>query len=415
MLAVLDGTQTLDFTPTGDARDRAVWMDSVLIRLSYRQLKRSGRGVVLRYLRRFSGFSRAQVTRLVRRWVLFKPQPRRRRTPGNAFALRYTDADVSTLAEIEREVGRLSGPAMVVVLRRMYRAYGDARFERLQHLSASHLYHLRRCERYLAHHTVRTKTRTDRRSAAIAIRRAPTPDNRPGFIRIDSVHQGDFRGRWSIYHINAVDCVTQWQVVATVPSLKREHMLPALRAMLAQFSFEILGFHSDGGSEYINYEVAALLEQERITFTRSRPRRCNDNALVEAKNGVVVRRQFGYTSIPAERAEQFNAFCADYLNPFLNLHRPCLFGKEVPDPRKPGRLRRIHPKDDIQTPLEKLLSVPHAATFLREGITLDGLLEQAHRQTDLQAARQVRKEREAILHRNALETRSLYDGAASYA
>ena len=69
MRAVPDGTQTLDGTPTGDARDRAAWMDAVLIRLGYWQLKRSGRGVVLRYLRRFSGFSRAQVTRHVRRWV----------------------------------------------------------------------------------------------------------------------------------------------------------------------------------------------------------------------------------------------------------------------------------------------------------------------------------------------------------
>ena len=158
-----------------------------------------------------------------------------------------------------------------------------------------------------------------------------------------------------------------------------------------------------------------MLEQERITFTRSRPRRCNDNALVEAKNGVVVRRQFGYTYVPAERAEQFNAFCEDYLNPFLNLHRPCLFGTDVPDPRKPGRLRRIHPKENIQTPLEKLASLPHAACFLRAGITLDGLLDQARHMSDLEAARQMRKEREAILHRNALETRSLYDGAASYA
>ncbi|WP_156171367.1 hypothetical protein [Dyella japonica] len=46
-----------------------------------------------------------------------------------------------------------------------------------------------------------------------------------------------------------------------MPSLKREHVLPTLRAMLAQFPFEIRGFHSDGGSEYVNNEVAAMLEQ----------------------------------------------------------------------------------------------------------------------------------------------------------
>jgi len=103
--------------------------------------------------------------------------------------------DLDALAEVECEYGRLSGPATVVVLRRMYQVYGDERFVRLQRLSASHLHNLRRWAAYQARHTVRTRTRSDRKAAAIAVRRAPAPDNRPGFIRIDSVHQGDFRGR----------------------------------------------------------------------------------------------------------------------------------------------------------------------------------------------------------------------------
>ncbi|WP_342316410.1 DDE-type integrase/transposase/recombinase [Lysobacter sp. FW306-1B-D06B] len=307
--AVLDGTRTSDLAPAADRHARYGWIATVLALLSYRQLKRADRGWVRRYLRHLSGFSRAQVTRAIQRWLAFKPLCRTPRRPSNAYARRYAEADLDALAEVEREYGRLSGSATVVVLRRMYQVYCDECFVRLQHLSVSHLYNLRRSVAYQARHTVRTKTRSVRKATAIAVRRAPAPDNRPGFIRIDSVHQGDFRGRWSVYHINAVDCFTQWQVVATVPSLKREHMLPTLRAMLAQFPFQFRGFHSDGGSEYVNYDVAAMLEQERIAFTRSRPRRCNDNALVEAKNGVVVRRQFGYSYVPAERAEQFNAFC----------------------------------------------------------------------------------------------------------
>ncbi|WP_260439300.1 integrase catalytic domain-containing protein [Burkholderia sp. Bp9099] len=170
------------------------------------------------------------------------------------------------------------------------------------------------------------------------MRRAPAPENRPGFIRIDSVHQGNVDEQRGVYHINAVDCVTQWEVVAAVPTLGREHVLPVLRDMIDQFPFRILGFHSDGGSEYINHEVAKMLKEQLIEFTRSRPRRCNHNALAESKNGNVVRRQFGYAHIRAEWAEQFNAFCVDRLNPFLNMHRPCLFGTEVPIPR--GRAER---------------------------------------------------------------------------
>lgn len=413
--AILDGTHTLDFIPAASSDERAYWVARVLRRMRYRHLKRPHRGLVLEYIRRFSGFSRAHVTRLVQRWMLRQKLRRAKGAPANAFSRRYTDEDLQALAEAEREYGRLSGPAMVAVLRRMYQVYGDERFVRLQHLSPSHLYNLRRSAAYRAIHTVYTKTRTDPKGAAIAVRRAPVPEDRPGFIRIDSVHQGNQHGERGVYHINAVDCVTQWEVVATVPTLTRVHMLPVLRAMLDQFPFRILGFHSDGGTEYVNYEVADMLEKERIAFTRSRPRRCNDNALAESKNGNVVRRQFGYAYVPADWAKEFNTFCVELLNPFLNFHRPCLFGTEVPDPKKPGRTRRIHRHEDVMTPLEKLASLPGAGRFLRDGITLDRLLEQARSQTDVEAARQVREARERLLGEVAVETRPAYSDVWSFA
>lgn len=212
--AVLDGTHALEFTVDSGSQARCEWVESVLKRFRYNELRRPDRGLLLCYLRRFSGFSRAHVTRLVQRWLNGERLLYLRGTPSNAFARRYTDADLDALADVEREYGRLSGPATVAVLRRMYQVYGDERYVRLQHLSPSHLYNLRRSETYRARHTVRTKTRSDPKGATIAARRAPTPENRPGFIRIDSVHQGNLHGRRGLYHINAVDCVTQWEVVA---------------------------------------------------------------------------------------------------------------------------------------------------------------------------------------------------------
>ena len=55
--------------------------------------------------------------------------------------------------------------------------------------------------------------------------------------------------------------------------------------MLAQFPFEILGFHADNGSEYVNHRVAKMLDKLRIEFTRSRPRHSNDNGLAEPRTG----------------------------------------------------------------------------------------------------------------------------------
>jgi transposase InsO family protein len=264
--------------------------------------------------------------------------------------------------------------------------FKDPRFERLGSISVAHLYNLRNSAPYRAQRVVLTKTRPTK-AVAIGVRKAPAPQGRPGFIRIDSVHQGDWDGTKGLYHINAVDCVTQWEVVATVQTISEAHLLPVIEQMLAQFPFEILGFHADNGSEYVNHQVARLLDKLRIEFTRSRPRRSNDNGLAETKNGAVVRKVFGYEHIAQRHAGRFNTFCVEYLNPFLNFHRPCLFATDKPDPKKPGRIKRVYRAKDAMTPLDRLASLPEATTFLREGVTLEGLHALATALTDVQAAR----------------------------
>jgi hypothetical protein len=73
------------------------------------------------------------------------------------------------------------------------------------------------------------------------------------------VHQGDQDGHKGIYHINAVDQVTQWEIVAATPQISESWLISLLETMLQQFSFVIRAFHSDNGSEFINYTVAKLL------------------------------------------------------------------------------------------------------------------------------------------------------------
>ena len=396
---VLLGTQALEFRAAQDDAGRYAWIGAVLQRLNYRTLRRCDRGVVLVYLQRLSGFSRAQVTRLVSRWMSGQQTlAKKYRAPAHAFQRRYTPADVALLAEVDRAMGTLSGPATACVLRRQRDVFGDTRFERLGSLSVGHLYNLRHSSGYRQQRVTVTKTRPAKVSA-IGVRKAPAPQGQPGFIRIDSVHQGDLDGSKGLYHINAVDCVTQWEVVATVQTISEAHLLPVIQEMLAQFPFEVLGFHADNGSEYVNHAVARLLEKLRVEFTRSRPRRSNDNALAETKNGAVVRKIFGYEHIPQRHARRFNAYCAEFLNPFLNFHRPCLFATDVPDPKKPGRIKRVYRRADAMTPLDKLASIPQAHQYLREGITLEHLYELARALTDLQAAQELNEARDALLRR----------------
>ncbi len=395
---VLEGTQSLEFRRAEDDEGRYGWIESVLRRLEYRQLKRCDRGVMLAYVQRLSGYSRAQITRLVSRWMGSKRLVKEYRAPEHAFERTYTGVDVALLAEVDRAMGTLSGPATACVLRRQRDVFGDMRFERLGSISVGHLYNLRNSAGYRAQRVVLTKTQPSK-AVKIGVRRAPAPEGRAGFIRIDSVHQGDLDGIKGLYHINAVDCVTQWQVVATVQTISEAHLLPVIEQMLEQFPFEILGFHADNGSEYVNRKVAAMLDKLRIEFTRSRPRHSNDNGLAETKNGAVVRKIFGYQHISQRHAARFNTFCAEYLNPFLNFHRPCLFATELADPKKPGRIKRVYRPKDAMTPLDKLASLPEAATFLREGITLKDLHALARALTDVQAGEELSEARLALFRR----------------
>jgi hypothetical protein len=141
------------------------------------------------------------------------------------------------------------------------------------------------------------------------------------------------------------------------------------------------------------------LEKLRIEFTRSRPRHSNDNGLAETKNGAVVRKEFGYAHIPQRHATRFNTYCREYLNPFLNFHRPCLFSSDIADAKKPGRVKRVYRSEDAMTPLDKLASLPEASRSMREGITLEHLRALAVALTDLQAGEELNEARLALFRR----------------
>ena len=212
---------------------------------------------------------------------------------------------------------------------------------------------------------------------------------------MDSVHQGDLDGIKGVYHINAVDCVTQYEGVATCEKISEAFLLPVLEALLLSFPFVIHGFHSDNGSEYINKRVAKLLNKLLIEEqTKSRSRHSNDNAQAESKNCAIVRKHLGYSHIPQCFAALVNAFCRDYLNPYINFHRPCLFAETITDAK--GRQRKRYPYKLMMTPYEKLKSLPEAQQYLKHDITFKQLDAQADEISDNEAAQRLNDAR-AIL------------------
>jgi transposase InsO family protein len=237
---------------------------------------------------------------------------------------------------------------------------------------------------------------------SIAERRRPEPQGRPGYLRVDTVHQGDWEGAKGVYHINAVDAVTQWQVVGCTSRISEAYLQPVLEAILHQFPFRILGFHSDNGSEYINHDVEGLLESLLIEFTKSRANHSQDNALVEGKNGAIIRKLMGYGHIPGEHAEGLHRFYTAHLNPYLNFHRPCGFATVSHDPR--GKRQRKYKVEDYATPYEKLKALPKAADYLKKSISFERLDQQAASMSDTECAKKMASAKAILLRKVKTES-----------
>ena len=389
--AFLNGTQPVAFEVAGNKDARYRFIQGTLVRFRYRQLGKADKGVVIAYLMKVSGYSRQQITRLVAQYIKAGELRRRQRTT-NGFARRYTAADIRQLAAMDERHSTPNGATLKKLCERAWRLFGEAAYERLASISVSHLYNLRRSSTYQRHRRHFEKTRP--RTIAIGERRKPQPNGRPGYIRIDTVHQGDQDQAKGVYHINAVDEVTQWEIVVSVERISERYLIPALEDLLAEFPFQILGFHADNGSEYINKQVATLLEKLRIEFTKSRSRKTNDNALVEGKNGAVVRKLFGYTHIPQRWAGELNAFHRQYLNPYLNFHRPCFFPVIVTDAK--GKQRKRYPYEALMTPYEKLKSLPAVDRALKPDMSFEILDAVAHEVSDNEAADRLQQARREL-------------------
>jgi len=274
-------------------------------------------------------------------------------------------------------------------MRREFALFHHAEFANLSGISVSHIDNLRKRPAYTASWVNGTKPREN----PIGTTMKPEPNHAPGSIRVDTVHQRD------IYYINAVDEITQWEVVVCVPVIAESCLRPALQLLLDQFPFVVFNFHSDRGSEFINRIVAHLLNKLLIKQTKSRSRHCNDNALVETKNGSVIRKNMGYWHMSKKIVVETNTFYQTYFTPYLNFHRPCGYVTETIVDHK-GRERKIY--GHYTTPYEKFKEVTTAQNknFLKDGQSWEKLDTIAYKMSDNEFATLVRKKQNALFELN---------------
>jgi transposase InsO family protein len=394
----LEGSQEVAFQSHNQG-ERYAWIEKTLVAQQYAGRSRGEKGLVRALLGKMSGLSVPQITRLIRQYrqhgkIARKPVRRA------GFPTKYTPADVLLLAQVDRVHQRLSGPATRRILQREFQTFGRQKFQRLAGLSVSHLYNLRASAAYRRQAAQFTATQPVR--TALGERRRPDPRGQPGYLRLDTVHQGDWEGEKGVYHINSVDAVTQWEIIGCTAKISEAYLLPVLEAVLHQFPFRILGFHSDNGSEYINHRVAQMLNKLLAEFTKSRPNKSQDNALVEGKNGAIIRKHIGWGHIRTEHAGAVQQFYTAHFNPYLNFHRPCGFATVTTSAS--GKRKRIYKSADYATPYEKLKSLPQPEQYLKPGLTLEHLDRIAQALSDTECAEKMHRAKAQLLRRVKIET-----------
>ncbi len=387
----LNGTQAVIFTINTVKTERYKWMQHELIRFNYMGLSRAHKGILIRYLIKVSNYSRQQITRLIKQYrktgyIVYHP------ARMNGFNGRYTAEDIRLIARMDERHDTPCGQAIKKLCERAYQVFDEAEYQRLSEISVSHLYNLRKSKTYS--NTRRHFEKTKPKSTHIGERRKPRPEGKPGYIRIDTVHQGDQDKVKGLYHINAVDEVTQFEVVCSVEKISEAYLIPVLKYMLDFFPFKVRGFHSDNGSEYVNKHVEKLLKKLFIEFTKSRSRQSNDNALAESKNASVVRKTLGYHHIPQKYASQVNDFNTTFLNPHINYHRPCFFPEIITDEK--GKQRKKYPYKNMMTPYDKLKSLSGIEQYLKDGSNLEKIDKEAYKMSDNQSADQLQKARRLL-------------------
>lgn len=286
----------------------------------------------------------------------------------NKFERKYTSKDIRLLAKTAELHDYPNGASLKKILERMANKYGEEEYQNLSNISVSHIYNLKKTVFYRRSVTFYRETKKTK-GTTIGERCKPEPGGKPGYLRVDTVHRGgDKNGEKGVYHINTVDEVVQWEVVGAVEKITDCRLIPLLQKIIDSYPYRIINFHADNGTEYINRKVAEILNNLFVKLTKSRPRHSNDNALVETKNGWVLRKWMGYSHIGQRPAQKINEFYFGCFNEYLNFHRPCAFPIEVKD--KKGKIKKKYRYQDYMTPYEKLRSIPDARVYLKESVYL---------------------------------------------
>lgn len=346
----------------------------------YRGASKKEKGAILEQFVNTTGYSR-WYARLVLRHegrrlqldqqtilLAVRGRPRARKRPRI-----YDEKVMAALVKLWRMMDYICGkrlqpilPELVAVLERYneFRCHRETRAKLLS-ISAASIDRLLKPER--RKHELRGRSGTKPGTLLkkqIPIRTfAEWDDQRPGFVEIDLVgHDGGVAAGDYCQTLDLTDVASTWTETMAVRNKAQAWVFEAIKKLRQNLPFPLLGLDSDNGSEFINQYLSAYCQQEKLSFTRSRPYRKNDNCFVEQKNYSVVRRAVGYQRYDTEaQLDLLNELYAT-LRLYTNFFQPTM--KLQSKERVGSKVTKRY--DRAQTPYQRVLAAPQVAKASKE-------------------------------------------------
>lgn len=343
----------------------------------YRKAGKKEKGVILNEFVELTGFARSyaalvlrnqgrvvQVNRKIRvRGDVGKKLPRRGR------GATYDAPTVKVLVQVWRLMDYICGKRLAPVLGEIVErllGHNELRCDantsqKLARMSAATIDRLLRAERQ----KYQLKGRTHTRPGTLLKHQIPMrtfsewDEAQPGFLEIDLVgHDGGVLDSHHAFTLNATDIASGWNSSTALKNKAQVWALAGIKKIRAKLPFPLLGLDSDNGSEFINQTLFAYCQEHKITFTRTRPYRKNDNCFVEQKNYSVVRRAVGYQRFDTEAQLCLLNELYELLELYTNFFQPSM--KLKSKERHGARVKKkYHP---ARTPYQRLLD----SSFIKE-------------------------------------------------